>query len=200
MSGGETSASRFARILFHDRPPRHRLASVAVGADAWPVGGAQLAVLDRGRVLLQFRPWPPGWELPGGHCEPGEDPADTARREAEEETGHTFRALGLVGVYSWQGLRAAGDAVYLGEISGGRPRRSIEAWAIRLFDPDQLPATLFPWCRERILDAVASSRGAAPVHRVQPVTMRQVMGFGTNWMRSPADALVRRRRPPRPGT
>lgn len=130
VSGGETSASRFARILFHDRPPRHRLASVAVGADAWPVGGAQLAVLDRGRVLLQFRPWPPGWELPGGHCEPGEDPADTARREAEEETGHTFRALGLVGVYSWQGLRAAGDAVYLGEISGGgraaasRPGRS----------------------------------------------------------------------------
>jgi 8-oxo-dGTP pyrophosphatase MutT (NUDIX family) len=189
-----------ARILFRDRPPRGPLASVVIDGEAWPVGGAQLAALHQGRVLLQFRPWPPGWELPGGHAEPAEEPADAALREAEEETGHTFRVLGLVGAYSWEGLRSAGDAVFLGEITGGRARRSIEAWAVRLFLPEELPATLFPWCRDRILDAVACSRGAAPVHRVQPVTMRHVMGFGTSWMRTPVDALIRHRRPPRPGS
>jgi 8-oxo-dGTP pyrophosphatase MutT (NUDIX family) len=172
---------------------------VAIDGKPWPVGGAQLAILDRGRVLLQLRPWPPGWELPGGHCEPGEEPADTATREAEEETGHAVRVLGLVGVYSWEGLRAAGDAVFLGEITGGRAHRSIEAWSIRLFAPDELPRTVFPWCRGRILDAVACSRGAAPVHRFQPVTMRHVMNFGTSWMQTPVDALARRRHARRTG-
>ncbi len=162
---------------------------------ARPVGGAQLAVLHHGRVLLQFRPWPPGWELPGGHCERGEDPGVTATREAEEETGYSVRVLGLVGVYTWEGLRSAGDAVFLGELTGGRARRSIEAWSVRLFAPDDLPRTIFPWCRERIGDALACSRGAAPVHRVQPVTMRHVMNFGTSWLQTPVDALTRRRRP-----
>ncbi len=194
MSGNGGCSSRFARVLFHDRPPRQPVLSVTVDGEAWPVGGAQLAALDRGRALLQLRPWPPGWELPGGHCEPGEEPAAAAAREAEEETGHTFRVLGLVGVYSWEGLRTAGDAVFLGEITGGRARRSIEAWSVRLFEPEELPRTVFPWCRQRILDAVACSRGAPPVHRVQPVTMRQVMSFGTSWMQAPVDALSRRRR------
>ncbi|MGA2282812.1 MAG: NUDIX domain-containing protein [Candidatus Dormibacteria bacterium] len=199
MSGGERRSSRFAQILFHDRPPRWPLRSVVIDGEPWPVGGAQLAVLHGGRVLLQLRPWPPGWELPGGHCKPDEEPADAAARETEEETGHTVRVLGLVGVYSWEGLRAAGDAVFLGEITGGRARRSIEAWSVRLFDPHQLPRTVFPWCRERILDAVACSEGGAPVHRVQPVTMRHVMNFGTSWMQTPVDALTRHRRPRRTG-
>jgi len=171
---------------------------VVVDGEPWPVGGAQLAVLHRERVLLQLRPWPPGWELPGGHCERGEEPAESAVRETEEETGHTVRSLGLVGVYTWEGLRGAGDAVFLGEITGGRARRSIEAWSVRLFALDDLPRTLFPWCRDRISDAVAFSRGAAPVHRVQPVTMRHVMNFGTGWMQTPVDALSRHRRGRRP--
>jgi 8-oxo-dGTP pyrophosphatase MutT (NUDIX family) len=194
VSRREPSSTRLARILFHDRPPRHPLATIVVDGQSRPVGGAQLVILHRGRVLLQFRPWPPGWELPGGHCEPGEHPGVTARREAEEETGHSVRVLGLVGVYTWEGLRSAGDAVFLGEITGGRSRRSIEAWSVRFFSPDQLPRTIFPWCRERIGDAVACSQGAAPFHRVQPVTMRHVMSFGTSWLQTPVDALMRRRR------
>ncbi|MEA2672508.1 MAG: hypothetical protein QOG45_2728, partial [Chloroflexota bacterium] len=39
-----------------------------VGDRTFPVQGAQLAIVHDGRVLLQLRPWPPGWELPGGHC------------------------------------------------------------------------------------------------------------------------------------
>ena len=63
------------------------MTSVLIDGVEWTVEGAQVAIVERGRVLLQFRPWPPGWELPGGHCEPGEDPAVTAARETEEETG-----------------------------------------------------------------------------------------------------------------
>ncbi len=167
---------------------------MVVDGEAWPVSGAQLAVLDHGRVLLQLRPWPPGWELPGGHCEPGEEPGAAAARETEEETGFNVRVLGLVGVYTWAGLRVAGDAVFLGEITGGRRRRSIEAWSVRSFPPERLPRTLFPWDRQRALDAVARSHGAEPVHRVQPVTVRHVMGFATQWLRSPVDTLSARAR------
>ncbi|MGD1052340.1 MAG: NUDIX domain-containing protein [Candidatus Dormibacteria bacterium] len=194
MSWDESPSTRLARLLFRDRPPREPLATLTVDGQVRPVGGAQLVLLHRGRVVLQFRPWPPGWELPGGHCEPGEDPGVTASREAEEETGYSVRVLGLVGVYTWQGLRSAGDAVFLGEITGGRPRHSIEAWSVRPFATDQLPRTLFPWCRERIRDAVSASQGAAPVHRVQPVTLRHVMNFGTSWLQTPVDALTRGRR------
>jgi len=61
--------------------------TVEVEGIPWPVLGAQVAIIRNGRVLLQFRPWPPGWELPGGHCEDTESPEATATREAEEETG-----------------------------------------------------------------------------------------------------------------
>ena len=142
---------------------------------------------------MQFRPWPPGWELPGGHCKSGEDPASAAVREAEEETGYRMRVLTLVGVYTWSGLRSAGDAVYLGEITGGEHRRSLEAWATRTVSVDNLPRTLFPWCRDRVRDAVACARGAPPMHRVQMVTPYHVAIFATAWMRSPLDRLVRRR-------
>ena len=79
------------------------MSSVVIDGVEWTVEGAQLAIVQRGRVLLQFRPWPPGWELPGGHCEPYEDPAATAARETEEETGYKVRVEGIVGVYSWRG-------------------------------------------------------------------------------------------------
>jgi 8-oxo-dGTP pyrophosphatase MutT (NUDIX family) len=168
--------------------------TVAVDGKDHPVGGGQLAILGPGGVLIQFRPWPPGWELPGGHCSPGEDPADTAVREAEEETGLRVGRVRLVGVYSWEGLRAAGDAVYVGEVIGGRPRRSIEAWASRYAWPQELPRTTFPWVPQRIADALACAEGAAPVHRVQRITPWHVAAFGTAWMRAPVDWMYRRRR------
>jgi 8-oxo-dGTP pyrophosphatase MutT (NUDIX family) len=166
---------------------------VLVGGRAFPVQGAQLALVRDGRVLLQLRPWPPGWELPGGHCDEDEDPALTAAREAEEETGHTVRVLGLAGVYTWDGLRSTSDAVYVGEVTGGAWRRSIEAVRSRWVGPDDLPGTTFPWIPQRIHDAVAAAAGAAPVHRVQPVAFRHVLFFGARWVGVLVDLLRRRR-------
>lgn len=174
------------------RLPSSQRGQIVVDGVAWPIQGAQVAIVDRGRVLLQFRPWPPGWELPGGHVDPDEEPAEAAAREAEEETGFQVRILGLVGVYSWRGLRSVGDALYLAEIVGGHHRRTLEAWSTRFVNPAQMPRTIFPWCRQRVYDAVARAEGAAPVHRVQDVTAYHVAHFATAWMRAPYDATAKR--------
>ena len=65
-----------------------------------PGGAAVVALDDRQRVcmLQQFRHAAGGyvWELPAGRLEPGEPPAETARRELIEEGG--------VEALEWQGL------------------------------------------------------------------------------------------------
>jgi 8-oxo-dGTP pyrophosphatase MutT (NUDIX family) len=168
---------------------RRQRASIVIDGVAWPVDGAAVAIVAGERVLVQFRPLPPGWELPGGHCEPGEDPALTAAREVEEETGYRVRLRGISGVYTWGGLRASGDVVYIGEIIGGRSRRSIEALATRFVSAAELPRTTFPWVRQRVADALRSAGGSPPVHRVQPVTLHHIAAFGTDWMRTPVDRI-----------
>lgn len=50
------------------------------------VTASAIVVGQRGVVLLKHRRLG-RWLQPGGHVEPGEDPADAARRECEEETG-----------------------------------------------------------------------------------------------------------------
>ncbi len=180
------------RVIKPRRTPPQMRPQVVIDGVAWPIQGAQVAIIDKGRVLLQFRPWPPGWELPGGHVELDEDPAVAAAREAEEETGYSVRILGLVGVYSWRGLRSVGDALYLAEVVGGSHRRTLEAWSTRFVTPERMPRTIFPWCRQRIYDAVARAEGAPPVHRAQDVTLYHVAGFATAWMRAPYDATARR--------
>jgi 8-oxo-dGTP pyrophosphatase MutT (NUDIX family) len=53
--------------------------------------GAGAVVVDQRRVLLMWRHRfitdTSGWEIPHGSIRPGEDPADAAARETEEETG-----------------------------------------------------------------------------------------------------------------
>ena len=46
----------------------------------WTVEGAQVAIVERGRVLLQFRPWPPGWELPRWSLQARRGPCGHRRR------------------------------------------------------------------------------------------------------------------------
>lgn len=55
-------------------------------------GGAAIVAIDAQRqvcLLRQYRPAASGWvwELPAGRLEPGEPPAETARRELIEEAG-----------------------------------------------------------------------------------------------------------------
>ena len=58
----------------------------------WTADGPGLTAAARvtdpeGRIALVKNGWSDGWIVPGGAVEPGEDPADAARREVREETG-----------------------------------------------------------------------------------------------------------------
>jgi 8-oxo-dGTP pyrophosphatase MutT (NUDIX family) len=82
--------SRWLRVALADvePPDGRRFEHHVVHMDRVAVA---LIVDDRERVLMLWRyrfavdQW--GYELLGGIVEPGEDPADTAAREAEEESG-----------------------------------------------------------------------------------------------------------------
>lgn len=55
--------------------------------------------------MLQTRLVKRGWDLIGGHVEPGESPVEAAKREAYEESGATLGTLHLLG---YQHLRLLG--------------------------------------------------------------------------------------------
>ncbi|MFO0873319.1 MAG: NUDIX hydrolase [Phycisphaerales bacterium] len=68
-----------------------------------PGAVAVVAVLDDGRLVLirNHRIAVDAWlcELCAGKLEPGEDPADAARRELEEETGFTAGSIEKIGEF-----------------------------------------------------------------------------------------------------
>ncbi len=144
------------------------------------VVGAQAVIVDElRRVLLQLRPWPPGWEPPGGHVAPGEDPAATVLRETREECGLQIAIDRLVGTYHFRGIRVGCDQVFLAHVVGGSPERTREALALVWSSCDQLPRALFPWYRQRILDALGPL-GEAPIERWQSVDLGHVLRHGAS--------------------
>ncbi len=113
-------------------------------------------IIDSERVLLAH--WNEaghsGWTLPGGGLDPGEDPADAARREILEETGFTAQLQGLLGIDSFvipaddrivgtEPLHAV-RIVYRAAITGGELRNELDgstdeaAW-FELAAVEQLP-------------------------------------------------------------
>ncbi|AIG74373.1 NUDIX hydrolase [Amycolatopsis japonica] len=83
---------------------------------------AMMAVLDdQDRVLMMWRHrfiidrWV--WELPGGYADPNEDPAKTAAREVEEETG--WRPLDVEPLGSLQPMVGSADAENLLYVARG---------------------------------------------------------------------------------
>ena len=56
-----------------------------------------LALAFSGDCLLMTNLTSRGWDIPGGHVEPGEHPDETVRREVYEETATTLVSLHLLG-------------------------------------------------------------------------------------------------------
>jgi ADP-ribose pyrophosphatase YjhB (NUDIX family) len=143
-----------------------------------PVVGAQAVVVDdQGRVLLQLRLWPAGWEPPGGHVGASENPEIAVIRETLEETGLEIEIERLIGYYRFTGIRHDTDVVFRARVVGGRLQRSREAWRLSWVEPEQLPSSLFPWYRQRIGDAMLPPSGV-PKERIQEVGLGTVGRHG----------------------
>lgn len=82
--------------------------------------GAGAVVVAEGKVLLMWRhrfiTGTEGWEIPIGKIDPGEDPADAAARETEEETGWRPGPLRfLLRVEPTPGLSDSAHHIYLAD-------------------------------------------------------------------------------------
>lgn len=91
---------------------------------------------DDGRILLvdhyRFQTDTRGWEIPAGKIEAGESPAEAARRELREETGHVAREVTGLGkfhpsngssnqvfhIFAAHGVERIGEIEDTNEVSG----------------------------------------------------------------------------------
>ena len=97
---------------------------------------AAYTVCSRAEEVLLARwtgPRGPEWTLPGGGLDHGEDPADAAVREVQEETGYTVRLDGLLTVHSFHMILPDAPVdfhgiqiVYSGTVIGGELRFEVD--------------------------------------------------------------------------
>jgi 8-oxo-dGTP pyrophosphatase MutT (NUDIX family) len=89
----------------------HRLIRTPPGAGAVIVVDARVLLMWRHRFITDTN----GWEIPIGKIDPGEDPADAAARETEEETGWRPGPLRfLLRVEPTPGISDSAHHIYMG--------------------------------------------------------------------------------------
>lgn len=153
------------------------------------VGGAgrarvvQAVVRAEAGLLLCTRRELWGWELPGGTVRPGERDEDALAREVREETGVDIVVERRIGVYERSGFRSHVAVVHLARVAGGRLRASSETPRVAWFRADALPATIFPWFRVPLEDALAG--------HPEVVVRRERQGLGAIWAGARIDLATR---------
>lgn len=120
-------------------------------------------------VLIERRNPPPGWAIPGGFVDVGEQVESAAVREAREEISLAVTLTALLGVYSDPQRDRRGhtvSAVYVAE-ARGTPRAQDDAAAVAVFSPEGLPQNL-AFDHQRILADYLLFRqtGRLPLPRV----------------------------------
>jgi ADP-ribose pyrophosphatase YjhB (NUDIX family) len=121
-----------------------------------PAPGAGVILLQEGQICLVRRKFPPKdgqWSLPTGFMEWDEDVADTAVREALEETGLEVRLDGVYAVES--GILPPDIPVlvvfYRATATGGRLQAGDDAAEVRFFPLNDLPRPVAFAAHRRVL-------------------------------------------------
>ena len=128
--------------------------------------GATAVIVQDNKVLLVKREDFEVWALPGGGVDEGESLAETAVREAYEETGLEVEITHLIGLYSeiggWSDWHLASFAA---EIVGGSLKPQVgEVLDLQFFPLDELPEDMFWWHKQHLADFQANS-GSSPARR-----------------------------------
>ena len=152
-------------------------------AEKRPLVVVQAVVLTDEGILLTVRSDLRGWELPGGNLEGSETPEEALVREVREETGLEVAIERRVGDYVRTGFRPHTAKVYLCRVASGGLRTSGETRAVRWFQKDALPTTLFPWYLAPLSDALASE--------VEPVQREEHQGLDAIWAGVRIDLAMR---------
>jgi ADP-ribose pyrophosphatase YjhB (NUDIX family) len=113
-----------------------------------PKVAAGVLVILEGRVLLVRRvnePFRGMWTLPAGFVNGGEDPAEAAIRECEEETSLRVRVTRVYDIVSGREHPRGADfvIVYLAEVVGGELKAGDDADAVEWFGNENLPPLAF---------------------------------------------------------
>lgn len=113
-----------------------------------PKVGVGVFVVHEGKVLLVRRTMHPEigkWSIPAGFLDHGENPEETAVREALEETNLNVAIEKLIGVFhNSPGQGGASIFImYKAKLLGGTLRPGDDADAAAFFDPDDLPELAF---------------------------------------------------------
>jgi 8-oxo-dGTP pyrophosphatase MutT (NUDIX family) len=119
-----------------------------------------------GRVLLIQRSDNGDWALPGGGHDLGERIAETAVREAKEETGLDVEVTGIVGLYTDPGhlieygdgeVRQQFSIAFRARVSGGHIATSSESTRVAWIGVEELDRLLInPSMRLRIAHGLAN--------------------------------------------
>jgi 8-oxo-dGTP diphosphatase len=147
-----------ALVVFRHLPAPLRRTLVRAGTPSFTVG-AVCALEHEGRVLFLRQPHRPGWSLPGGLLDRGEDPGRAVRREVREEAGLVVE-VGLPVATQVNARVRRVDVIYRVRVPS-RPPVAVggEAREAAWLDPAQVLADCDAPTRE-ILDLLA--RAAAP--------------------------------------
>ncbi len=124
--------------------------------------GAGVVIVEDGKVLLIKREDFEVWALPGGGVDEEESLAETAVREAYEETGLKVELTHLIGIYSeiggWSDWHIASFAAKV--IDGKLNAQLDEVLELRYFPMDGLPKDMFWWHRQHIKDLQNGAGGS----------------------------------------